>query len=129
MEPEENQGGGFFASVRRALDSVLALAQNRLQLFAVELQQEKARLLGLLLRAALAALLVLLALGTLTAGLIYLLWPLSPLAAFGGLVLIYGGSAAWLLAGIRRELKQGQKPFAGTIAEFEKDRACLRSRP
>jgi uncharacterized membrane protein YqjE len=127
MAAEANQPQGLLASVRGAMGSVLALAQTRFRLLAVELQQEKVRLVDLLLRAALAAILILLALGTLTAGLIYLLWPLSPLAAFGGLTLLYGGVATWLLLGIRRELKHGPQPFAGTLAEFEKDRACFRA--
>ena len=42
-------------------------------------------------------------------------------------LLLYGGGSAWLLIGIRRELKHGLKPFAGTLAEFEKDRACFRA--
>jgi len=118
---------GLLASLRGAAESVFVLARTRFELLTVELQQEKVRLIELLLRAALVAILVLLALGTLTAGLIYLLWPWSPLAAFLGPTLLYGGGASWLLLGLRRELQQGPKPFAGTLAELEKDRACFRS--
>lgn len=127
MQEEANKPPGLLASLRGAVDSVLALVRTRFELLTVELQQEKVRLLDLLLRAALAGILLLLALGTLTAGLVYLLWPLSPLAAFGGLTLVYGGGAVWLLLSIRRELRLGPKPFAGTLAEFDKDRACFRT--
>jgi uncharacterized membrane protein YqjE len=127
MAAEPNQAQGFFASLRGAMESVLALARTRFELLTVELQEEKVRLIDLLLRAALAAILILVALGTLTAGLVYLLLPLSPLAAFGAPTLLYGGAATWLLLNLRRELKHGPKPFAGTLAEFEKDRACFRT--
>jgi uncharacterized membrane protein YqjE len=127
MAAEAPKPQGFLASLREVAGSVVALARTRFELLAVELQQEKVRVLDLLLRAAVAAILALLALGTLTAGLIYLLWPLSPLAAFAGLTLLYGSGAAWLLLGIRRELQRGPKPFAGTLAELEKDRACFRT--
>jgi len=127
MATEPKSPQGFFASLLGALESVLALARTRFELLTVELQQEKVRLVDLLLRVAAAAILALLALGTLTAGLIWLLWPWSPIAAFAGLTLLYGGGSAWLLIGIRHELKHGLKPFAGTLAEFEKDRACFRA--
>ena len=118
---------GLVTSLSGVVSSVLALARTRIELLAVELQQEKVRLIDLLLRAAVAVVLALLALGTLTAGLVYLLWPWSPLAAFAGLTLLYAVGATWLLLGIRRELKGGSKPFAGTLAELEKDRACFRT--
>jgi len=118
---------GFFASLRSASDSLLALAHTRFELLTVELQQEKVRLIGLLLRAAVAAVLALLALGTLTAGLIYLLWPWSPLAAFLSLTLVYASGAIWFVLGIRRDLRHGPRPFDGTLTELDKDRACFRA--
>ena len=97
-EPKPSQG--FFASLLGTIESVLALARTRFELLTVELQEEKVRLIDLLLRLAAAAILALLALGTLTAGLIWLLWPVSPIAAFVGLTLLYGGGSAWLLIGM-----------------------------
>ncbi len=128
MAAESKPPAGLLASLLSAAESVFALARTRIELLTVELQHEKVRVIDLLLRAALAAILFLMALGTLTAGVIYLLWPLSPLAAFAGLTFLYGGGAAWILIGIRSELKHGPRPLAGTLAEFEKDCACFRTR-
>lgn len=114
------------ASARRVLDSALALAEDRLRLLSVELQQEKWRLVDLLLRAAAAVVLALLAVVAATATLIYLLWPLSPLGALLGVTIVYALAAIILLKGIQKRVKEGPRPFAGTISEFQRDRECLR---
>lgn len=50
MSPEANKPGGIFASVRSILDGGSAIAENRVELFAVELHQEKCRLVESLIR-------------------------------------------------------------------------------
>src|SRR5947208_608322 len=52
MSPTEPPAGGVFDSLRRLCDGSLALLQNRLELFAVEAQEEKARLVRTLALAA-----------------------------------------------------------------------------
>jgi uncharacterized membrane protein YqjE len=49
MSEADPKATGPFASLRRICDSLLALAQSRLQLFALELQGEKLRLVDTLL--------------------------------------------------------------------------------
>ena len=48
MAGEESSAGGIAASARRLAHSLLGLARTRIELFAVELQEEKLRALGLL---------------------------------------------------------------------------------
>jgi uncharacterized membrane protein YqjE len=108
------------------LDSILALAENRLELVSVELQQEKWRLVDLLLRVAGAMVLALLALATATATMVYLLWPVSPLGALAGLTVLYAMGALLLFRGVQKRLNSGSKPFASTLAEFQRDCECLR---
>jgi uncharacterized membrane protein YqjE len=116
---------GLFAALRRALSAGVGLVQTRLELFAVELQHEKWRVVDLLLRTALIIILGILTLGLITATIAYLLWSWSPLGALLGLAVAYGVATGLVLWSLQRSLKSGPKPFAGTLAELKKDRECL----
>jgi uncharacterized membrane protein YqjE len=126
-EPTQS-GGGLFDTIRRMLDSALALVQNRLQLFAVELQEEKVRLFDLLLRLAAVAVLGLLALIAATATIVVWLWDTSPTLVLAVITLIYAVAAALIWAGVRKRLRDGPTPFADTLGEFKKDRECFHKR-
>jgi uncharacterized membrane protein YqjE len=119
---------GWFESLRRSGDSLLGLAQSRIELLTVELQEEKLRAIRLLVW-----LVVALALGV--AGILtglgaaaLFLWDV---AGYGGLILLslvpLGGAAA-VLWSIRQRVQNGPPPFSETVAEFKKDRECLRKR-
>ncbi|MBK9137379.1 MAG: phage holin family protein [Verrucomicrobia bacterium] len=111
--------------MRRTVSAGLGLVQTRLELFAVELQQEKWRLVDLLLRTALIIILGILTLGLVTATIVYVLWGWSPLGALLGLALVYGAATGLVAWSIQRSLKSGPKPFSGTLNELKKDRECL----
>ena len=113
------------SALRRMGESVLGLAHTRLQLFALDLQGETLRRLDLLFRLGMA-----LAVGTLgltvgTAALAIYLWKI---AGYAGLLILAGalvGLAAVWVTRLRREVLRSPPPFAETLAEFERDRACL----
>jgi uncharacterized membrane protein YqjE len=111
--------------MRRTAAAAIGLVQTRIDLFAVELQQEKWRVVDLLLRTALIVILGILTLGLLTATIVYLLWGWSPLGALIGLTILFGVATLIVLWSIRRSLKSGPRPFAGTLAELKKDQSCL----
>jgi uncharacterized membrane protein YqjE len=128
MQDGEHKAG-WFDPVRRMGDSILALIQNRFELAGVELQEEKLRAIGLLVWLTVAVALgtagILLALGTVA----LLLWNVAGYAGLIGLALLALAAAAAILQAIRRAIHAGPMPFAGTVAEFKKDRDCLRPRP
>ena len=126
-QPSETEGG-LFASLRRMLESVLALVQNRLQLFTVELQEEKIRLFDLLLRAAAVVVLGLMTLISVTALVVVWFWDTSPVAVLAIVTLVYGLAAVGIGYSLQQRLQRGPPPFAGTLAEFKKDRECLAKR-
>jgi uncharacterized membrane protein YqjE len=128
MASDDTPTGGLFDSLRRLGESVLGLAQRRIEVFALELQEEKVRALDLLVRAAALIVLGLLALVAATATLVVALWDTSPVLVLGLVTLAYGIGAAGLALGIRRRLRHGPKPFSGTIEEFRKDRECFGKR-
>lgn len=126
MDDGEPKADGWLDSLRRMGDSVLGLVQNRFEVAGVELQEEKLRAVNLLLWLAAAV-----ALGT--AGLLIgmgalalFLWDKAGYPGLVGLALLTLAGSASLLHHIRRRIHTAPPPFAETVAEFRKDRECLR---
>jgi len=125
MEQSRETEGGLFASLRRLLNSALALVENRFQVFTVELQEEKIRALDLLLRAAVLVGLGFMTLIAATALVVVWLWDTSPVAVLSIVTLVYGLAAAGIGYSLRQRLQRGPPPFAGTLAELKKVREWL----
>jgi uncharacterized membrane protein YqjE len=117
---------GWFDPLRRIGGSLLALIRNRFELFAVELQEEKLRLINLLLWLGIAMTLgeagLLIGMGALAVW----LWNSAGYAGLIMLTLAALVAAAGILLSVRRQIKSGPLPFAATVTEFRKDSECLR---
>ena len=115
---------GVWASLQRILDALLATAQNRVELFAVELQEEKHRLVEAILCAAAVAAFGMMTLTLVTFTVVILFWENGRLAALAGLSVLYliGTALAW--RALQARLK-ARSAFASTLDEIKKDRACL----
>ncbi len=117
---------GWFDSLRRTSESLLALIRSRFELFAVELREEKLRLINLLLWLGIAMTLgaagLLVGMGALAVW----LWNSAGYAGLIVLALATLALAAGILLDVRRRIKRSPPPFAGTVAEFRKDSECLR---
>ncbi len=109
-------------------DSLQALVRNRLELFAVEWQEEKLRLIRLLGWLALAGVLgsagMLIALGALACW----LWGRAGYPGVIGLVVACLVAAAFIVWKLVQRLRTEAPPFAHTVEEFRKDNACLKNR-
>jgi uncharacterized membrane protein YqjE len=121
MAEADSGASGLLDSVRRMGSSFLALIHTRVELFAVELQEQKLRAIGLLgwliVALALAVAGILLVIGIL--GLF--LWQHAGYAGVIGLALATLGSSAGLLWMLRRRILSEPDPFAATISEMGKD--------
>ena len=115
---------GVWTSLKRIVDTLLATVQNRVELFAVELQEEKCRLVEAILCAAAVAAFGMMTLSLLTFTVVILFWENGRLPALAGLSVLYlvGTALAW--RALRTRLK-ARIAFAGTVEEFKRDRACL----
>lgn len=124
--PEAGSDGSVFDSVRRLGASYGSLIRARLGIFSVELQEEKARVAGLLVRTVVA--LAVLAAGILLVIIVLALaaWRLLGFAGLLILAVLTLGVALALILDLRKRMLNGPAPFAGTIAEFEKDCECLK---
>ena len=112
---------------RKIARAVLKTAEHRLQLFGIELQEEKIRFLQILLLAGAGCVAALIAVLSVI-GLIF--WLLPPGGRMPFLVVVALGcaaAAALAFRAVNERLRQAQF-FAATRAELEKDRTCLEMR-
>ena len=113
-------------SLHGIVDAGLQTVQTRLELLAIELQEEKLRLAGLALNAVLAGLLLGFGLIFLLVFLTVLFWEEHRLLALGistAICLIGGLLAASKAA---HAFRSGTKLFSASLAELTRDRAALR---
>ncbi len=128
MDDPVGASDGVLGSLRRLLDAGLSIGRNRLELLAVELQEEKLRLVQIFILVSAVVAFALMSLTMLSLTLVVLFWESSRLAVLGGLSLFYllATGAAWRL--LSKRLGRQSEPFSGSIAEMKKDKEWLDSR-
>jgi len=118
----------LFASLRRMAETALSTIHNRIELFALELHEEKCWLISTLLWAAAAIFFCGLAILFVVAMLVYLApagarpWVLGVVTA----LFIYLAVSA--VFGLRRSLRDKPPPLSDTVGELKKDIQWIRSR-
>jgi uncharacterized membrane protein YqjE len=117
---------GILTAAGSFIESAVVLAKNRIELISVELQEEKYRLIQLVVWLAAAVFAAVMALTFASIMVVYYLWAKDPLIALGMLTGFYGVALGVVVWRLRESITGQPKPFAATIAEFEKDRACIR---
>ena len=120
--PEGSRGS---PSPRRFGAAFLGLLRGHVELFGLELQEQKGRTLTLLLFAGLALVFALLLLMGLSLLVLVLFWDEHKVAAALGLCLFYcfgGALCAWRLS---RLVDDDSSPFSATLEELERDREHL----
>ena len=128
MESTNRTGDGLLGSVRKLGDGLLALVQDRLALFSVELQEEKFRLVQTFIWISAAVFTGMMAVTFASLTVVYLFWESARLAALGGLTLLYAGALIAIVVAFRRYLARQPKPFSATLQEIAEDRACIRTK-
>ncbi|WP_016856177.1 phage holin family protein [Halomonas smyrnensis] len=125
----EGQGPAqrLFGAGKRLLGSLVATGETRLRLAVLELEEERARLVTLLLLAGISLLLLLLGLGALTTLIIVAFWDSYRLAAIGGCaaVLLVGGLG---LAGWVMHLARRRTLLVDTLKHLALDRELMETR-
>jgi uncharacterized membrane protein YqjE len=127
MEGSDQRRAGIFASLRRLLKTVLAIAQNRLELLLVELQQERWRFFNALLLAGAVLILSAMTLMVATITLVVVCVEAKRLDLLVALTLLCLGATIVAYWRLRTRLKTWA-PFSGTLTELKKDKACLEAK-
>jgi len=127
METTAPSSAGFIDSFRLLGDTLLTTVQDRLELFSVELQEEKFRLIltFIWIRAAVFTGMMAIVFASLTV--VYLFWESARLAVLGGLTVLYVSALVIIIVSFRRFIARQPSPFSATRQEIGKDRTCIRN--
>ena len=123
MAENDNDRPGLGTLGRRLAKTALGALENRGELLMVEWQQEKERLLELLICAFGLMFLGMMGLLLLSATIIFLFAEQYRLFVAGGFTVLYLGGAGFLFFSLKSLLKR--EPFEETLGQFKKDRALL----
>ena len=121
--------GGASGPVRRRGASLLALGRIRLELFAIEVQEEKERVASLLLWSVLTAFGVGFGALFVAAFVTVAFWDTHRLVALGLAALLFIGLAALAAMRVQRLAANGSMMFRSSIDELRQDAAALRQGP
>jgi uncharacterized membrane protein YqjE len=105
--------------VRKTLATGIGALQNRGELFMAELQEEKSRVINLVIRGIGALFLGMMTLLLITGTVIMLVPEEYRLYTVGGFAALYLAGTLWAVFSIKTMLKK--IPFGDTLAEFKKD--------
>jgi uncharacterized membrane protein YqjE len=127
--PESGRAAGLLASLRRLLATGAGILQTRLELLAVELEEEGERLRGLLLHALVALFFLGFGILLLTLFMVVVFWDTHRVAVLGAVTAAYLSIGVYATLMVRYKLKTRPRLFAATLAELGKDREYLTPRP
>jgi uncharacterized membrane protein YqjE len=115
------QPGGLFHSAKSLLPTALALVRTRLELFGVELAEEKGRLIGIAVLGIVAAVCLAMALLLLNIVVMVAFWDTHRWAALACLAGLYLLVALVCALKLRAALRAQPMVFAATLDELKRD--------
>ncbi len=127
MEKTTPDSAGIIGSLRSLGDGLLASVEDRLELFSIDLQEEKFRLIQTFIWISVAIFTGMMAVMFASLTLVYLFWESARLAVLGGLTTFYAVALVILIVAFRRFVGRQPRPFSATLEEINEDRACIRN--
>jgi uncharacterized membrane protein YqjE len=128
MEGSEQPSTSWTGAVRSLGTTLLRLLHTRLELFAIELKEEKTRLVSLLVWTGAVLFFCIMTAVCSTAAAVLFCPPGARAYVLAGFCAGYAGMALGFGWKLRRELRQGSPPLASTVDELKKDVEWLRSK-
>lgn len=111
----------LFAAAGRVASTLVAMIGTRLELAAVEFQEDARRLLGYLAWSLLAVFLAAASIMLVALFVILLFWDSYRLQAVAGMALLLAAGAGVIVMSVRSKLNAQSPLFADTLAELRKD--------
>jgi uncharacterized membrane protein YqjE len=127
MDTPPSAPSGLTASLADFGESLIGTLQERIELVSVELQEERLRLVQLIIWLSVAVFTGVVTLSFATLTIVYLFWESARLGVLAGFTLFYGALLAWAIVVLRRSFSQ-PRPFDSTIKTLTEDRECIRKR-
>jgi len=119
---------GVLQSLRNLATTLVALLQNRLELLATDLEEERIRLLQVLFWAAGALFFFALGVLTITMFVVLLLWDSHRLAGIIVLSAVFLAIGVGLAIGVYKRMHRRSRLFSASLDELTKDKDRLTSR-
>ncbi len=119
---------GILQSLRNLATTLVALLQNRLELLATDLEEERIRLLQVLFWAAGALFFFALGVLMITLFVVLLLWDSHRLAGIVVLAAVFLAIAVGLAIGVYKRIHRRSRLFSASLDELAKDKERLTSR-
>lgn len=126
MNGSDKISAGLAGLLKAIGRNLAAISRSRLELFSIEIKEERHRLIQGLIWASAAIFCGAMAFIMMNVTLVYLFWDNARLAVLVILTLFYTLLLAAIAIGFGRYLKRQRPPFADTIREFQKDYECFR---
>ena len=117
----------MLGTARRLLESARSLLEKRVELFLIELKEERIRLFDALLLAAAAVTCCLMTLVLVTFTLVVIFWENHRVLVLALLTAAYAGSAVWAYTSFRSHLRKWNS-FDETLGQIKKDREWLETK-
>jgi uncharacterized membrane protein YqjE len=117
--------GGVFQTAHRLVKTLRAMAGNRIELFLLEVQEERVRIFDALFLLAAGLVCVMMTLIMVTFTLVIIFWDTHRLLVLGLLIAFYIVGAIWALSQLRFLLRRWQA-FSATLAQIKKDSECFK---
>jgi uncharacterized membrane protein YqjE len=127
MEKTTSGSAGIMGSLRALGDSMLASVEERLELFSIDLQEEKFRLIQTFVWISVGLFTGMMAVMFASLTLVYAFWESARLAVLGGMATFYAVTLVLIIVAFRRFIARQPRPFAATLQEISQDRACIRN--
>jgi uncharacterized membrane protein YqjE len=118
---------GYLASLRSLGDGLLATVQERVELFTVELEEEKFHLIKAIMWISAIFCTGMLAMMFVSLTLVILFWNTARLAVLGGLTAFYVIALVSVIVGFRNFMARQSPSLRVTRDELIEDRACIRN--
>ena len=123
---DSSSSPGLLTSLRELADGVAASVQDRLALFSIEFQEEKFRMIRNFIWLGAAFFTAVLALIFVSFAVIYCFEGTARLVALVVFAAVYTAAFIGVALGAHRNLSHEPRPFASTLQEMGRDRACIR---
>ena len=126
METRAPGASGLVGSLRGLLEGLIGTAHDRLELLAVELHEEKHRLIQIFIWISAIVFLAMLAMVFASMVILVIFWDTARVTVVCSLAGLYIAGLIAVTVGFKRYLKRQPKPFAATLSELRDDRECIR---